>query len=234
MALSISQTKALTGILKPGMRISSFGYPDVIAPIPMIEGLLGDKLQLLEFRTDSEAICKRHGLKPRPIPDAHSFFRLLGCNLDVFDIIRERGCEIMLDLNYPIEEDALKETYDIVLDVGTLEHCFNIGQAAFNMASLLKLGGIILHENPLNWANHGLYSLNPTWYADFYGQNGFTLLDCRLIPRDGSPAQRPPLTARFVFHTVEANVFAVARRDEIRKLVYPVQTKYRQVTEEQK
>lgn len=217
MALSISQTKALGEILKPGMRVASMGYPDIIAPVDM---------PMVEFRADSEAICKRHGLKQRPIPDAHSFFRVLGCNLDVFDVVRERGCEILCDLNYPVEE-TLYETYDIALDVGTLEHCFNIGQAAFNMAGMLKLGGVILHENPLNWANHGFYGLNPTWYADFYQQNGFTLLDCQLIPRDGSPAYSPPLTKRFVFHATEANIFAMARRDEIRKLVYPVQTKYK-------
>lgn len=227
MALSISQTKALAEILKPGMRVASMGYPDIIAPIDLLEEAFGNVLEV-GLRTDSEAICKRHGLEPRPIPDAHSFFRLLGCNLDVFDIVRERGCEIILDLNYPFEEDALHETYDLVLDVGTLEHCFNIGQAAFNMAGLLKVGGVILHENPFNWGNHGFYGLNPTWYADFYDiENGFTLLDCRLIPRDGGPSYKPPLTARFVFAGAEANVFAVARRYDLRKLVYPTQTKYK-------
>lgn len=227
MALSITQTAALANIIKPGMRLCSFGYPDIIAPIDHVIKLVGgERNALWEYRADSKEICKRHGLTYRLIPSAHSVFQLLGCWLDVFDIVQERGCEIPLDLNYEIDE-ALHETYDLVLDVGTLEHCFNIGQAAFNMANLLKVGGVILHENPFNWGNHGLYGLNPTWYADFYGQNGFTLLDCQLIPRDGSASLTPPPTKRFVFHAAEANIFAVARRDEIRKLIYPVQTKYK-------
>lgn len=83
MALSISQTAALAKILKPGMSIASLGYPDLIA---LIENMY---MSGLEYRDDSEAICKRHGLKNRPIPDAHSFFELQGCKLDVYDIDRK-------------------------------------------------------------------------------------------------------------------------------------------------
>src|SRR3990167_442376 len=223
VALSISQTKALGSILKPGMRVVSMGYPDIIAPNEIIEELLGENKCFIRYRDDSEVICNRHRLTQRKIPDTESLFDALGCKLDVFDIVRERGCEILCDLNYPI---VPRETYDIVLDVGTLEHCFNIGQAAFNMAGLVKVGGFILHENPFNWGNHGLYGLNPAWYFDFYEQNGFKLLACRLIPRGGHDPINPPLISRFVFTGQEANIFAVARRDEMKELVYPMQTKY--------
>ena len=227
MALSISQTAALSGILKPGMRVASMGYPDLIAPMQLIENLLGDRIpesfrRQLEFRQDSSEICRRHGLKDRPIPDAKSLFRLLGCELDVYDIVRERGCEIIRDLNYPIAE---KEAYDIVLDVGTMEHCFNIAQAAFNMAGLVKRDGIIIHENPFCAGNHGFYGLNPTWYHDFYLVNGFRLMECKLVTKDGRSAMLSA-TKRFQFVAEEANIFAMAQRLEIRELVYPTQTKY--------
>ena len=214
MALSLSQASTLNDILRPGMRIASFGYPDIIAPLEDIQGL--------EYRKDSEAICKRHGLSPRRIPDAHSLFKLRGCELDVYDVVNERGCEIICDLNIP---QLPVKKYDIVLDVGTAEHCFNISQALFNMASVVKVGGYIIHENPANCLNHGFYSLNPTLFADFYEANGFKVLECCLATRDGS-RYRVPHTKRFRFTEHEANVFCLAQRLEIRPFVMPVQSKY--------
>ena len=78
----------------------------------------------------------------------------IGIELDVYDITTERGFEIKTDLNFPL---ILEKSYDIVIDIGTLEHCFNIGQALMNMASLVGEKGFILHENPYNWGNHGFY-----------------------------------------------------------------------------
>jgi len=220
MALSLNQTAALAGILKPGMKIASMGYPDIIAPVEFIH-TFWPGCNDWEVRKDSEQICKRHGLEPCPIPDAGSFFSLLGCTLDVYDVVKERGCEIILDLNEPMK---FCKQYDIVLDVGTAEHCFNIGQALINMAGLVEKGGYIIHENPFNWGNHGFYNLNPTLFADFYAVNGFTLKDCRLVGKDGEA--RISHTKRFRFTDGEVNVFALAQRVGVKSFVFPVQSKY--------
>ena len=330
MALSVTQTAVLGPILKTGRRVASMGYPDIIAPMELVEKIMGDEFPKLTYRQDSEAICKRHGLAKRDIPDAHSFFKVMGCALDVYDIVKERGCEILCDLNHPIrgqvcysgtyEKDHLQqmraaeqqvpteilqgvpreayagnasnacrtiprgtsevdmsvireclsgtgetctapmrdlwlqgreaprglyeatrgqvampemphvasfplEYYDIVLDVGTAEHCFNIGQAIVNMADMVRKDGYIIHENPANWGNHGFYNLNPTFYADFYSANGFELTECFLTRRDGG-GLRVPLTGRFKFPPEEVNIFAMAQRKTIQKLVWPTQTKY--------
>ena len=224
MALSVSQTDALASIIKPGMRICSFGYPDIIAPPEMIQTLMGEKYTLLEARADSAVICQRHGLNPRPIPDAHSLFDLLGCTLDVYDIVQERGCEILGDLNN-IGWDDTHPIYDIALDVGTAEHCFNIAQAMFNMAVGVKLGGHIIHENPFNWGNHGFYNLNPTFFHDFYTANGFELEHCGLVSKDGT-GFNVPLTKRFQYTATEINIFAMARRMAVQPFIYPQQSKY--------
>lgn len=229
MALSISQTAALATIIKSGMRVASMGYPDLIAPPEMIEEILGANIHQLKYREDSASIAKWHGVKHR-IPDAHSFFFLQGTELDVYDIAEHRGGEIIVDLNYPFNHHRILQhrigTYDIVLDVGTVEHCFNVARAVMNMASLLKKDGIIIHENPYNCGNHGFYNLNPTWYADFYmTNNGFELMHCRLVTKDGRSAVISPIR-RFKFIAEEANVFAMARRVEIKPMVYPMQSKY--------
>lgn len=197
------------------------GYPDIIAPPELLKELIGDRR--VEYRADSEAICKRHGLALRQIPDAHALFKVLGCELYVYDVVQERGCEILCDLNLP--QQIGLDLYDVVLDVGTAEHCFNIGQALKNMAGAVKLGGYIVHENPFNCGNHGFYSLNPTLFHDFYTQNGFKVLDCRLVNRNGGEC-KVPHTKRFRFVEQEVNTFALAQRTEIRSFVAPVQSKY--------
>lgn len=225
MAINYPMLKEVVDRASPGQRIASMGYPDILAPLPAIQSMLGASFDNLAYREDSNLICKRHGLREYRIPDADSFFSLLGLELKVFDIVRERGNEIIQDLNYPVEDETLHGTFDFVIDVGTLEHCFNIAQAAITTASLVRKGGYILHENPFNWGNHGFYGLCPTWYADFYEQNGFKLITCLLRTRGGDTAQ-PPLTERFRCSDKEFNVFAVAQRTEERRyFIYPLQSR---------
>src|SRR3990167_6188878 len=222
VALNYPMMKALCDRLKPGSRIASMGYPDLLAPVVAFETILGDRFDDLKYRDDSNSICQRHGIRPlRKIPDAKSFFGLLEANLDVFDIVQERGDEIICDLNH--EMMIAPGVYDFVLDVGTLEHCFNIAQAVFNMAGLLKEGGVIFHENPFLMGNHGFYSMNPTWYADFYGQDGFRLISCVLITKNR--IGDVPHTGRFIFTDDEATCFAIAERTKILPLTFPTQTK---------
>ena len=220
MALTALTTSKLLPMIKRGSRIASCGYPDMIAPPAMFVGLD------ITYREDSEAICKRHGLPRRQIPDARSVFKAIGAELDVFDIVQERGDEILCDLNNPLER---KEEYDFVLDVGTAEHVFSIGQAAKNMAGLLKAGGVIFHGNPFQSGNHGFYGIQPTWYADFYGQDGFELLYCYLQRRGTEESLEPPLTGRFSLSDGEVNIFAAARRTAILPIQWPCQTKYKKL-----
>ena len=230
VALTALTTSMLLPLIKPGARVAACGYPDMIAPLDLMERLLGVRFGALKYRPDSDRICKRHGLKPRRIPDAQSVFDMLDAKLDVFDIVQERGDEILCDLNdtFPYRFiGAAIERYDFVLDVGTLEHCFNIGQAAVNMAGLLKAGGIIFHGNPHCSGNHGFYGIQPTWYADFYGQDGFELLYCKLMVRGSDEPLDVPRTARFSIGAREVNIFATARRNEIKPIIWPQQTKYK-------
>lgn len=225
MALNPLMLGRLTSVLKEGQAIAAMGYPDIIYPPEKLNALLHGRE--VKYRDDSERICKRHGVPPHDVPDSESFFEAFGASLDVYDIVQERGDEIICDLNYPIPAQACGQ-YDYVLDVGTLEHCFNIAQALVNMACLLKVDGLIFHENPYNWGNHGFYNLNPTLFHDFYTGNGFVIEECALLPVKGAEhAVKAPQTKRFIFTEREANLFTVARRVEEKPMTFPTQTKYR-------
>ena len=224
MALNALALVKLFDRLEPGQAIASMGYPDIIFPQKRLAEFLGDRFKDLKYRPDSEAVSHRHSLKKRDIPDAESLFELFGCSLDVYDIQAETGSEIILDLNKPFPANS-REQYDYVLDVGTLEHCFNVAQAAMNMAAMVKVGGFIFHENPWNWGNHGFYSLQPTWFYDFYGDNGFEIESCRLMRRDYQSA--PATAGRFVYTEDEVLLETIAKRVEAKDFVFPVQGKYR-------
>jgi len=225
MALNPLMFSRLVGMLKEGQAIASMGYPDILIAPEALRELMGDKILGVKYREDSARICGRHKIPYRDVPDAESVFECFGVSLDVYDIVQDRGCETLCDLNHPIPEAAVAQ-YDYVLDVGTLEHCFNVGQALFNMASMAKVGGYVLHENPFNWGNHGFYNLNPTLFHDFYGDNGFTVMECVLMNFKTKDLYAPPAKGRFHMDA-EANVITVARRDEIKPFTMPMQGKYR-------
>ena len=226
MALTNALLEIAVDKAKSGDAICSMGYPDMLAERNWLRARIGEKILALKWREDNEAICKRHGIQTRDIVDSESFFEAIGCTLDVFDVVQERGSEIIVDLNHPVPENAVGQ-FDICLDVGTLEHCFNAPQALFNMASLVKEGGWVLHENPFNWGNHGFWNLNPTLFVDFYEANGFEVESCWIVPRGSDDAYEAPRTKRFVYTEGEANLITVAHKVNTVELTFPTQTKYR-------
>jgi len=58
------------------------------------------------------------------------------------------GATIACDLNHPLPIDTLAGKYDVVLDGGTLAHCFNVGVCMETVVRLLRVGGRVLHTSP--------------------------------------------------------------------------------------
>ena len=81
---------------------------------------------------------------------------------------------LRLDLNTPVD---LGEQFDVLLNLGTAEHVFNIWEFFRTSHRVTKPGGIMVHEMPfLGWLEHGFYSFNPTFYWDLAMANRYTLL----------------------------------------------------------
>jgi len=159
-------------------RVASLGYPDMLLTEPQIVGLCGpDSLAKIQFRDDSEGIARWHhvGGQLERVAESISLFAALGAELHCFDISASRGFEIVADLNFPLPASSAGQ-YDIVYDGGTMEHCFNVPQVIANILALCRVGGYIVHVNPMNYFNHGFYSFHPTFYHDFYTQSGNALV----------------------------------------------------------
>jgi len=152
---------------------------------------------------------------------------LLGYDLEVLDVVEARGGELLHDLNEPVPT-RLHRRYALVIDPGTLEHCFNVAQAACNLAEMVAPRGCVFHGNPLNMFNHGFYNFNPTWYRDFYAANGFEI---ELIEGVADMVRDPkrfevPLIERFGGVPANASLYVLARRVADTRIRWPVQSKY--------
>lgn len=212
-------------------RVLSFGYPDLMADPKEIAGVFDSSVAAgFKYREDGERVMAWHNKKdkfPRVV-ETTSFFHAIGLDIDYVDINRSRGVERLVDLNNPLPED-MSGRYACVLDIGTTEHCFNIGQAMTNVANALVEGGFAFHASPLNLFNHGFYIFNPTFFADFYQQNGFEMVYLASVTSSWpeKPFVELPLYGRFEVDTESTGVVAVARKVQAQAIQWPMQTKYK-------
>jgi len=222
MGINVLMLEVITKLKGSGKALSA-GYPDVLVPMQYVKQITGCDVPA---KKDAEEIIKWHSLKIQEIPDTQELFTALGYSLEVVDIHSSRGCERVVDLNYP---QALGE-FDLVIDPGTVEHCFNIAQAVMNLAQAVKVGGHIVHSLPMSTFNHGFYNINPTWVHDFYGQNGFHVKHClaytRAVKGQGAAIFEPPKHLRFREAPNDVTMLVVAQRFKVQELRYPTQQKY--------
>ena len=209
MALPLHALKVIAPFLK-GAEVLSLGYPDLIATQASLEKAFGVRVEKL---TDAN---EWHGVKEK-LPETLEFFGLMGAKLSIVDFTAEKGMERIANLNEP--HDLGK--FDLVIDPGTLEHCFNFGQALFNAANAVKLGGRLFHLSPVNMVNHGFFNINPTLYNDFYSQNGWEA-EMAVVPVRDLPVHP---TGRFTLH-MEYLLRCLATKKTDKPLKFPIQTKY--------
>ncbi len=200
----------------------SLGYPDLLVSQEALSfaGISPDTVRLAD---DQEAVARWHKWQGK-IYETTSVFGRLGISPTYLDIRASRGVEAILDLNQRVE---VTSRYDIVLDPGTLEHCFNIGLAFSNVLRLTKVGGYVMHVNPCTMVNHGFYNLNPTAYKDFYEQNGARII--KLYGLAGPPRERQRAVLDPVARTIlpsETSLLVIVQKTEECEPAWPTQTKY--------
>lgn len=211
MALTLDMARMMEPYVR-NAKVLSLGYPDFLLTPEQTQELFG--IQPTRFTSHGDW----HGMRI-PIPETEEVFSLLGSSFDCVDIVASRGKERILDLNYPQDLGQ----YDLVIDAGTIEHCFNIGQAMFNAANAVKTGGRIFHGPPLTMLNHGFFCIMPTMLHDFYIQNGWEIELMQIS--HNQKLHDCPRTGRFKAPP-EASVFCLAKRLSSAGLVFPIQSKY--------
>src|SRR5205814_1882285 len=92
------------------------------------------------------------------------------------------NADVLFDLNCGDLPEELKESFDVVLDPGTIEHVFHIPHSLKNIFHMLRLGGRVIHISPSsNHMDHGFYMFSPTFFWDYYTANQFDLSFVKII-----------------------------------------------------
>lgn len=194
----------------------SAGYPDLLVPLEDLKVATQNGEGEIYERPESKDLQAYHGFN-EPIYDSAQVFGAIGLELHVIDRERLQGCESIVDLNRP----ASLGEYDLVIDPGTLEHCFNIAQAAVNLAGAVKVGGYISQAVPMSMFNHGYYNLNPVWFLDFYENNGFKIE--RLFVRHVEGVFENVTRQRLKAVPEEAVIVMLAKRERKKDFEWPQQ-----------
>ena len=139
--------------------------------------------------TETRGLLREFGLDPAASPElfsktypdfADEFWKLLGAKeMTVFDASDFEGATRVHDMNQPITEE-LKQAFDVVCDIGTLEHVFNFPVAVRNCMEMTKVGGHCFCVSPANNAfGHGFYQFSPELYFRVFSpENGFQIERC--------------------------------------------------------
>lgn len=210
------------------MRVGCLSYPDLLITREQITQRYPRLANAnYEVREDCEKIRKWHSMPNlSEIIETTDFFKKIGCIPDYFDFAKIRGSEIICDLNMPLSQ-MYQQQYDVVIDTGTLEHCFNVGIAFENMCRLARIGGIIISAAPMSKVNHGFWNFSPCAYENYFRQNYFDSLFLGAFARVGSSLKQIDISAN-ARQTVpaEAVLIAVARRTAESTFKLPIQQKY--------
>ena len=133
------------------------------------------------------SIQKNFGLAKDSLPlnsqYADEFLSILGMeNPAILDNSDYEGATILHDLNTEIPNE-LKNQFSTVIDLGTLEHVYNIPQALRNLQEMCSPGGFLMMVSPANsWLGHGFYQFSPEFFFRAFGEHsGFEIRRVILI-----------------------------------------------------
>ena len=161
-------------------RVLFLGYPDILATEKTFSNLnLTVDWASIAKRSDSRKIWKDHGkdLGDYPMCEAKSLLNALNAECVIVDAISWGGEDFVVDLNLPLSEELAKRlgSFDLIVDPGTVEHCFNIAQVFITINKLVAPLGYVYHQVAVAFPNHGFWSISPTALFDFYESRNYVL-----------------------------------------------------------
>lgn len=168
------------------IRVLSVGYPDLVLTqksfirysdcLPLKQSVASQQEPVMEWHRLKSSKFKALSLKKLLQSMYNVEFKYIdieegtGLSEDVCDFLR-------IDLNLPFTID---EQFDLIIDSGTAEHCFNIGNVFSGYHKLLSNTGYLYQWSPFISPNHGFYSINPTLYYDLARDCMFDLVEYHL------------------------------------------------------
>lgn len=162
----------------PGGRVLCLGVQDVHATHAELEQTLRQAgIEPVVIPPEQRSFTESQ-VVPRERRCAHirDLFRMLGYDqVETLDFSEAERPDRIHDLNEPFPAAwRMENRYDLVFDIGVVEHVCDIYQALKNCISLVKPGGSIMHIVPLHgWHNMVFFNFQPMYFMEVYGANGF-------------------------------------------------------------
>lgn len=163
MGMNFEFVQLLGNLSKDGLLSPGFSVAD-----------LGDQTLTVE-----EAFLRKALGAEGPLSSAEALYTHFGCTKRIaIDASGGRG-SLAFDLNKGLRGDyGFLETFDLVTNLGTSEHCFNQQSVFANIHDLCApAGGLMIHAVPsAGWVNHGFYSYSPRFFADLAQANRYDIV----------------------------------------------------------
>ena len=176
-----------------------------------IDGFLNSLFLMFGFQELSK------GFNPR-LKDAKSFkglLHLMGVDdVTVLDY-EDKRANIHFDMNYPFNQHTNKliDAFNVVADVGCLEHVWNSAQAMRNCMDAVKVGGLyFLHTPVAGYCKHGFHTFNPDMLLWVLENNGFEIEYCKYSTKQGLLIDMDFLRFGYIGDVL---IWLVARRKEV-------------------
>lgn len=97
-------------------------------------------------------------------------------NLNEYKTLDPDNGDYTLDIQSDLS--SMNEYWDIVFNLGTLEHVWDIHTAYCNSAKMIKVGGLFIGHAPVEYYdNHGIHVTNSNAILRFFSINGFEIVD---------------------------------------------------------
>ena len=205
-------------------KVLFLGYPDFLVDEPHLVSIFGQEfVNTIPEEPMSDAVRAWHNSTLPKIFDPIWILKHFNFDVVIFDIISHRGIETLIDLNEPISEVHIKQ-FDLIIDTGTLEHCFNVGQAFKNICSTVKKGGVFMTAAPVNNLNHGYWNFGTIVHTDGFQQNGFEIL--KITYTNGKNNIIDPELMIWKHMPTKTAMSTIAKRTIVKDWAWPTQGKY--------
>jgi hypothetical protein len=174
-----------------------------------IEGFLNSPFLMFGFQEITPNFYPR-------LKDAKSFkglLHLMGVkNVTVLDY-EDKRADVHWDMNYPTTQHTNRYIggFNVVADIGCLEHVWNANQAMKNCMDAVKVGGLyFLHTPVAGYCRHGLHTFNPDILQWIVQKNGFEIEYCKFSFKNGVGCLAPPFGQK-----ENVLIWLVARRKKV-------------------
>lgn len=167
----------------------------------------------------------------------HDLFRMMNftevASLDAFDADKPT---ILHDMNKPIPEQYVGR-YDVVFDIGSMEHVFDVKSFVANCIALTREGGtLVIYDALMGWHNECFYNFQTPFFFDVFRANGFEDISVYLnyFPKYHDFGDRKTTWLRFEYGdrvrfrkpNYNTHVLFISKRDKAVPFAVPMQGYY--------